>query len=61
MVQSSWKEFLSTDVNDREIAVLKKSDRTWRPLGENPFIEEMEFLLGRALNRQKPGPKKKDK
>jgi putative transposase len=61
MVHSSWKELLSADVNDQEISVLKKHDRTGRPLGENAFIEELEFLLSRQLKRQKPGPKKRDK
>ena len=61
MVQSSWRDFLSTDVNDQEIAALKKHDRTGRPLGKNAFIDELEILLGRQLKRQKPGPKKRDK
>jgi putative transposase len=41
--------------------ILKKHDRTGQPLGKNAFIDELEFLLGRQLKRQKPGPKKRDK
>jgi putative transposase len=33
MVQYSWKAFLSADVNDREMDLLKKRDRTGRSVG----------------------------
>ena len=60
-VQSSWKDFLSTDVNDQKISLFKKHNGTGRPLGENTFIEKLEILLNRPLKRQKPGPKKPKK
>ena len=43
------------------IALLKKHERTGRPLGADSFIEKMELLLDRKLKPKKPGPKKKDK
>ncbi len=61
MVSSSWKRFLSTDAEDREMEMLRKHERTGRPLGEDGFVEGLEFLLDRQLKRCKPGPKKKDK
>jgi putative transposase len=59
MVSTSWKQFLSTDARDREIDILKKHERTGRPLGEDGFVETLETLLNRKLKRRKPGPRKK--
>jgi len=61
MVSGSWKRFLSTDAQEHEMEILKKHERTGRPLGEDEFIEALELLLDRKLKRRKPGPKKKDK
>ena len=61
IVQSFWKDFLSIDINDQEIGIFKKHDCTGLPLGENVFIEALEFLLSRQLKPKKPGPKKRDK
>jgi putative transposase len=51
-----WLEF-----GEHEIALLRKHERTGRPLGEDSFIESLESLSDRDLKPQKPGPKKKDK
>ena len=59
MAGMSWKEFLSTDVQEADIELLRKHERTGRPLGEDSFIEKIESLLNRRLKPQKPGPKKK--
>ena len=61
LLSSSWKPFLTTAVKDHEIAVLKKHERTGRPLGEDELVEALEVLMGLKLKRRKPGPKKKDK
>jgi putative transposase len=60
MVSTSWKQFLSTGAREYEIDILKKHERTGRPLGEDGFVETLETLLNRKLKCQKPGPKKKD-
>jgi putative transposase len=59
MVKKPWKDFLSNDIHSSEIDLLKKHERTGRPLGTDSFIEKMEFLLNRKLRLQKPGPKKR--
>ena len=59
MVSTSWKRFLSTCAREHEIDILKKHERTGRPLGEDGFVETLETLLNRKLKCQKPGPKKK--
>jgi len=61
MVNKSWQQFLTVDVSDSEIELLRKHERTGRPLGEESFIKKMELLLNRRLRPRKPGPPKKDK
>ncbi len=61
IVNKPWKKFLDFDVQEQEIGLLRKHERTGRPLGVDSFIEKMELLLDRKLKPQKPGPKKKDK
>ena len=61
IVNKPWEMFLLSDTQEQEIALLRKHERTGRPLGENSFIENLELLLDRKLKSQKPGPKKKDK
>jgi len=61
MVNKSWQQFLSVDVNGPEIELLRRHERTGRPLGEESFIKKVESLLNRRLMPRKPGPQKKDK
>jgi len=61
MINKPWEKFLSLDAHESEVTLFRKHERTGRPLGEDPFIEKMELLLGRTLKPQKPGPKKKKK
>jgi len=60
IVTKTWKKFLAFDLQDFEMEMFRKHERTGRPLGEDSFIEKMEVLLDRQLTPQKPGPKKKD-
>ncbi|MBU1168704.1 MAG: hypothetical protein KKD44_03980 [Proteobacteria bacterium] len=52
---------ISTDAQDLEIEMLRKHERTGRPIGDDSFIERLELILERILKPQKPGPKGKDK
>jgi len=52
--------FLVSGTQEQEIALLRKHERTERPLGGDTFTESLERLLDRDLKPQKPGPKKKD-
>jgi putative transposase len=56
-----WEMFLSSESQERDIELLRKHERTGRPLGSDSFIEKLELLLYRNLKPQKPGPKTKDK
>jgi len=42
-----------------QIAALRQYEGTGRPLGWAVFVRVLDFLLGRPLSRQKPGPKPK--
>ena len=56
----NWKSFLSEQDKQTDIDFLKIHTNNGRPLGDSRFIEEIENLTGRALRRQKPGPKAKN-
>ena len=61
MVNKPWNEFLSYDVDEIEMEIFRKHERTGRPLGGDSFVGILEEMLGRNLKFKKPGPKKKDK
>ncbi len=61
IVNQPWKKFLSSDVDEMEIEIFRKHERTGRPLGATLFVDQLEVLLGRKLKPKKPGPKKRDK
>jgi putative transposase len=51
-----WNNFLVMPTED-ETTMIRKHDRTGRPLGQSSFVERLEEQLGRSLCPQKPGPK----
>ena len=55
-----WRAFLSEAVNEEGIQLLKKHERTGRPLGSQRFVVGLEKIAGRGLLRQAPGPKRKN-
>jgi putative transposase len=54
-----WRAFLEGGVQEGELALLRRHERTGRPLGSEKFIARLERRLGRPLRRRKPGPKPK--
>ena len=60
-VSKPWEQFISVDVEGKEVASFRRHERTGRPLGTDSFIQDMETLLKRRLRPQKPGPKPRDK
>ncbi len=44
-------------VDDDEFDLLRRHQRTGRPLGDDAFVERLEARLGRTLRPRKPGPK----
>lgn len=55
--QEDWKALLESD--PEEMASLRRSTRTGRPLGDERFIRRAEHATHRQLRRGKPGPKPK--
>ena len=52
-----WGQFLSEELPDEEIGLLRSHEHTGRPLGTERFIDWLEKTSGRILRRQKPGRK----
>lgn len=60
-IVGSWESFLKTVDDDGKLNDLRRHENTGRPLGNIQFISRLERRIGRALTRQKPGPKGKRK
>jgi len=60
---NDWRSFLAEGLDDNDAELLRRHERTGRPLGGSGFVERLERMLGRVLRRNKPGrkPKKKQK
>jgi len=60
---NDWRSFLAEGLDDSDVELLRRHERTGRPLGGSGFVERLERMLGRVLRRNKPGrkPKKKQK
>ena len=56
-----WSAFLSTGLDDEAAALLRRHERTGRPLGSPEFVIRLEKLLSRTLAPLKPGRKPKSK
>ena len=54
-----WDAYLIGAVEQENIDLLIKHERTGRPLGGKTFIEKLEKKLGLNLKKKKPGPKTK--
>ena len=50
-----WKVYLTQQDETQDL--LRKHERTGRPLGENGFINDIETKTGRVIAKHKPGPK----
>ncbi len=55
----NWATFLALS-SVEELELLHRHERTGRPLGGEPFLDQLEQRLGRRLRPQKPGPKKQN-
>ncbi len=57
---ASWNKFLLQKLHDRELShQIRTATQTGRPLACDATIHELESLLGRRLQPQKRGPKRK--
>jgi putative transposase len=52
-----WEDFLYAGTADEDLQLLRRHERTGRPLGSDRFVTAVERKLHRTLRRGKPGPK----
>jgi len=55
--EGRWEQFLGEQVRGEEWELLRRHERTGRPLGDEGFLARLESALARALRPQKRGPK----
>jgi REP element-mobilizing transposase RayT len=58
---NDWRSFLADGLDADDAQLLRRHERTGRPLGRAGFIERLEKMLGRVLRRNKPGRKSQKK
>jgi putative transposase len=56
-VPYAWGRFLESPAAPVEADLLRRHERTGRPLGSVEFVKKLERRLDRSLLPQKPGPK----
>jgi putative transposase len=54
-----WRAFLLEGLGAEEAEILRRHERTGRPLGEPSFLERIEQSLGRVVRPNRRGPKPK--
>lgn len=55
-----WRRYLDeSTASSNDMDTVRRSTRTGRPAGDVSFVQTIEKLTGRELQRKKPGPKKK--
>ena len=52
-----WRRFLDSGIAPELTDLIRRHERTGRPLGSDGFLKELEQQLGRRLRKRKPGPK----
>jgi putative transposase len=55
----NWHELLASELTEEEYEILRRHERSGRPLGSDNFLAKLEKITSRVLTRQKPSPKKK--
>ena len=54
-----WREYLAAGLEPEQAALLRRHERTGRPLGSTAFVKRLETRLGRTLRKKPPGRKPK--
>jgi len=48
-----WENFLSAAIREEKIMEMRRYEHTGRPPGSGSFVENLENMFGRILNRKK--------
>jgi len=54
-----WRAYLAEGLEPEQADVLRRHERTGRPLGSAAFLKRLETKLGRVLRKKRPGRKPK--
>jgi len=57
-INPNWDELLFSQSSEEEYDLLRRHERSGRPLGSEVFLDNLENLTSRILKKQKPGPKR---
>ncbi len=57
---SDWPAYLAEDHTPEIFDALRKHTKTGRPVGNSRFIEKLEEVTGKRLQRHKPGPRSRN-
>lgn len=58
---ADWRAYLAASTKRDDTELIRKHNRTGRPLGTAEFIHKIENLTGESLAPKRPGPKPKNK
>ena len=58
---ADWRAYLGERLDGEQVELLRRHERTGRPLGSSHFLGRLEKTLGRLLRKQRPGRKPKRK
>lgn len=56
-----WRMYLAAGLTSEEVTLLRRHERTGRPLGGCAFLKRLERRLGRLLRKKTPGRRPKNK
>ena len=54
-----WERYLMLNSDEKTLALLRRHERTGRPLGSEGFVERIEKVLARPLHKRRAGRKRK--
>jgi putative transposase len=54
---AEWRDFLDQGSDEEALDMIRRGERTGRPLGDADFVARLERETGRALAPRRPGPK----
>jgi len=57
-INPDWSDLLLSQSSEEDYEILRRHERSGRPLGSESFLDRLENLTSRILKKQKPGPKK---
>ncbi len=55
----NWENFIAGPITHKDLTIIKRHERTGRPLGDSLFLTELENRLDKIIRPGKRGPKKK--